>query len=83
MIFEVSRCSTWDPQMVPKWTPRGSKIGSEMATKITALFWVIFGQLGSQNAPNGSLVGPFWGLGSALGHFGRPGDPKAAQGTPF
>ena len=43
----------------------------------------IFVNFGSQNAPNGSLVGPFWGLGSALGHFGRPGDPKAAQGTPF
>ena len=43
----------------------------------------IFDNFGSQNAPNGSLVGPFWGLGSALGHFGRPGDPKAAQGTPF
>ena len=42
-----------------------------------------FVNVGSQNAPNGSLVGQFLGLGSALGHFGRPGDPKAAQGTPF
>ena len=42
-----------------------------------------FVNFGSQNTPNCSLVGPFGGLGSALGHFGRPGDPKAAQGTPF
>ena len=58
--------------------PKQFQTDSEMDPKDSKRCHVV-----SQHVSNGCLVGAFWELGVALGHVGRPGDPKAAQGFPF